>query len=143
MNQPIGKNDLLHATALGKVVLSGFGEIELEVYLRSSTRVRCTNQTITNSEVLAGVIRSVRKEGYATDFGELHVGVHCMAVSIYDHSNRAIAAIGISGPSVHLIKERMEGLRVPLLRIARELSRKMGFIKPSYSKKGEHNEHIR
>jgi IclR family KDG regulon transcriptional repressor len=126
LDQPIGKTDPLHCTALGKVLLSGLNEFELEVFLRSKNLVAYTKNTITDPEVLAGVVRNIRKQGYAIDFEELSEGIHCIGAPIRDHTNKVIAAISISGPTVRLTKQKMEQLKVPLIETAAEISKKMG-----------------
>jgi IclR family KDG regulon transcriptional repressor len=126
LDQPIGKTDPLHCTALGKILLSGLDDLELEVFLRSKNLIPYTRNTITDPEVLKGVIRNVKRQGYAIDTEELSYGIHCIASRICDHSNRVIAAISISGPAVRLTKEKMEELRIPLMTNAAQISRKMG-----------------
>jgi DNA-binding IclR family transcriptional regulator len=126
LDQPIGKSDPLHCTALGKILLSGLDDVELEVFLKSKTLVPYTRNTITDPEVLRGVIRNIKRQGYAIDVEELSYGIHCISSRVCDHTNKVIAAISISGPSVRLTKEKMEALRIPLMMNAAEISRKMG-----------------
>lgn len=126
LDQPIGKTDPLHCTALGKVLLSGLSDIELEVFLRSHNLVPYTKNTIIDREVLAGVIRNVRRQGYAIDFEELSDGIHCIGAPIRNHTNKVIAAISISGPTVRLTKQKMEELKGPLIETVAEISKKMG-----------------
>jgi len=126
LDQPIGKSDPLHCTALGKVLLSGLTDNELEVFLISNNLIPYTKRTITDPEVLAGIIRNVRKRGYATDLEELSDGVRCIGVPIRDNTNRIIAAISISGPTVRLSKQKMEELKVPLIETCVQISKKMG-----------------
>jgi IclR family KDG regulon transcriptional repressor len=127
LDQPIGKTDPLHCTALGKVLLSGLTDQELEVFLKSDNLASYTKRTITDPGVLAGIIRNVRKKGYATDFEELSDGVRCIGVPIRDNTTRVIAGISVSGPAVRLTKQKMEELKVPLVEASAEISKKMGF----------------
>ena len=127
LDQPVGKTDPLYCTALGKVLLSGLTDLELETFLKSTNFVPYTKNTITAPDVLAGVIRNVRKQGYAIDFEELSIGIHCIGAPIYNHLNKVIAAISISGPSVRLTKQKIEELKIPLLKISLEISKKFGF----------------
>jgi len=126
LDQPIGKTDPLHCTALGKVLLSGLNEVNLEIFLRSNNLIALTKNTITDVEVLAGVIRNVRENGYAFDFEELSEGIHCVAAPIRNHTNNIIAAISISGPTVRLTKQRMEELKISLIETAVDISKKIG-----------------
>jgi DNA-binding IclR family transcriptional regulator len=127
LDQPIGKTDPLHCTALGKSLLSGFTDNELEVFLKSYFLVRFTKNTITNKEKLINVIQKVRKEGYATDLEELNEGIHCIGSPIYNYTNKVIGALSISGPKFRLTIEKMKELKVPLIETAKEISKKLGY----------------
>jgi DNA-binding IclR family transcriptional regulator len=126
LDQPVGRTDPLHCTALGKALLSGLSESELKAFLKSTSLVSYTRNTITNPTKLEGVIRNVRKRGYALDIEEVSEGIHCIGAPIRDHENRVIAAISISGPTIRLTKRKMEELKGPLINTALEISRKMG-----------------
>jgi DNA-binding IclR family transcriptional regulator len=126
LDQPIGKTDPLHCTALGKVLLSSLDDLELEVFLKSKNLVPFTKNTITDPEVLEGVIRNVRKQGYAIDLEELSEGIYCIGAPIRDHTNGVVAAISISGPTVRLTKQKIEELKAPLIEATLEVSKKMG-----------------
>jgi DNA-binding IclR family transcriptional regulator len=126
VDRPIGQTDPLHCTALGKVLLSGLSDLEFEVFLKSTALVPHTKNTITNPEVLAGVIRNVKRQGYAVDLEELSLGIHCISAPVFDHANKVIAAISISGPHVRLTPERIEALKAQLIMNAAEVSKKLG-----------------
>jgi len=131
LDQPIGKTDPLYCTALGKALLTGLSDLQLEVFLKSTNLIAYTRNTITDPEVLTGVIQSVRRQGYATDFEELSEGIHCISAPIRDHTNGIIAAISVSGPAVRLTKAKVEQLKAPIMEAAAEASRKMGFTNSS------------
>ena len=126
IDQPIGQIDPLHCTALGKILLSGLNDLELEIFLRSTNLIPYTKNTITDPKVLAGVVRNVRKQGYAIDFEELSDGIHCIGAPIRDHTNKVIAAISVSGPAVRLTKSKMDQLKVQLIEAVAEVSKKIG-----------------
>lgn len=126
LDQPIGKTDPLHCTALGKTLLSGLTDNELEVFLKSNELVAFTKKTITDPDVLLSEIGKVRKQGYAVDIEELSNGIHCIAAPIFNHTNKIIAAISISAPSVRLTIPKIEEIKAPLLEAAAEVSKKLG-----------------
>ena len=128
LDQPIGGTDPVHCTALGKALLSGLTDRELDVFLRSNELISYTKKTVVDPLVLARVIRNTRKQGFATDFEELSVGIHRIAVPIRDHRDKVVAALSVSGPTVRLTKEKIETLKAPLIETAREISEKMGSI---------------
>lgn len=126
LDQPIGATDPLYCTALGKVFLSGLSDLELEIFLKSTNLIPYTKNTITEPEVLGGVVRNVRNQGYAIDFEELSDGIHCIGAPIRDHTNKVIAAISVSGPALRLTKPKMDQLKVQLIEAVAEVSKKMG-----------------
>ena len=129
LDQPIGKTDPLHCTALGKVLLSGLTDGRLKDLLSSLELVPYTKRTITDPEVLTSVVRNVGKRGYGTDLEELSAGIHCIAAPIRGHANNVIAALGISGPTVRLTEQKLDEIQVRLIDAVKEISRKMGYTK--------------
>jgi DNA-binding IclR family transcriptional regulator len=127
LDQPTGRTDPLHCTALGKILLSGMSESEFGVFLKSTPLVACTKNTITDPVRLEEVVQNVRRKGFAADAEEVSEGIHCMGAPIRNHENRVIAALSISGPSIRLTRRRMEELKGPLIETALAISRKMGY----------------
>lgn len=127
LDQAIGRTDPLHCTALGKIFLSGMNDQELETFLRYNKLARYTKNTILEPKVLTNVVKNIRKQGYAVDLEELSEGINCIASPIYDYKNHVIAAISISAPSMRLEGKKMEKLKRPLIEMATEISKKIGF----------------
>ncbi len=126
LDQPIGRTDPLHCTALGKIFLSGMSDQELETFMQSTKLVRYTKNTMIEPKVLANAIKNIRKQGYAVDLEELSEGIRCIASPIYDYKNHVISAISISAPRMRLEGKKMEKLKRPLMEIAGEISKKIG-----------------
>ncbi len=126
LDQPIGGTDPLHCTALGKALLSGLTDHELNDFLKSSKLIPYTRKTIIDPKVLTSVVREVRRQGFATDLEELSDGVHCIAAPIRDRTNKVIAAMSISGPAGRLTRRKMAALKTPLIEASIEISKKMG-----------------
>lgn len=87
-----------NATALGKTLLAGLTEVQLERYFEKSELTRFTPKTIVEREVLLTELDRVRRDGIAFDDGEFDAEVRCVAVPVYDFLGRVAGAIGISGP---------------------------------------------
>jgi DNA-binding IclR family transcriptional regulator len=128
LDQPIGRTDPLHCTALGKALLSGLTDREIEAFLKYTKLVPHTKKTITDPEVLDRVIRNVRREGYSVDLEELNEGIHCMGAPIRDVTTKVIAAISVSAPAIRLTKQKMKKLEGPLIETSLEISKKMGYM---------------
>lgn len=139
LDHQIGEIDPLYCTALGKVLLSGFSEEDLEEFFASVELRPYTKNTIVTKDGLLKGIREVRAKGYALDLKELDVNLHCIAAPIYDYRNKIIAALSISGPSIRFTREKINQLVTPMLEITAEISREMGCtdLDKSATKKGQ------
>ncbi len=127
LDQPIGRTDPLHCTALGKALLSGLSDQELRTYLRSIKLIPYTEKTITDLKVLEKEIQRVRREGYSTDLEELSEGIHCMGAPIRDITGKVVAAISISAPAIRLTRQKIRELKGPLMEASLGISKKMGY----------------
>ncbi len=87
----------LHASALGKILLAGMTEDQLESYLRRPLE-RFTDKTLTDPRKLRKAIDEVRRRGYSIESEEEHPGVGCIGAPIRDASGHWIAALSIAGP---------------------------------------------
>ena len=127
LDHQIGEIDPLYCTALGKVLLSGFPDQDLERFFASVELRQYTENTILNKEKLLEEIGEVRRKGYALDLKELDANLHCIATPIYDYRNKLVAAMSISGPSIRFTRKRINLLIAPMLEITAQVSRKMGW----------------
>lgn len=128
LDQPIGRTDPLHCTALGKALLSGLTDRGIKAFLNYKKLVPYTKKTITDQGVLDRAIRNVRREGYSVDLEELNEGIHCIGAPIRDVTKKVIAAISISAPAIRLTKQKMKKLEGPLIETSLEISKKMGYM---------------
>lgn len=126
LDRSIGETDPVHCTALGKALLSGLTDQQLDDFLRLIEFVSHTKKTIIDPKILTRAIKNIRKQGYATDLEELSYGIHCIAVPIYDHMNRVTAALSISGPSIRLTRKKIEALRGQIIETSVEISQRLG-----------------
>jgi len=109
------------ATGLGKVLLAGLEEAELDHRLRNVILVAHTSTTITDMVALREVLRKIRAQGYALDNQEYTLGVCCTAVPIYGSTGTVVASISVSIPSVRV----SEGVEAEALRVLSETSRSL------------------
>jgi IclR family transcriptional regulator, acetate operon repressor len=115
----VGRRVLPHSTAVGKVLLADRPDAA-DILARTGLPRR-TEHTITTVEAVLAELDAVRSRGYAMDFGEEELGVHCLAVPVRDGS-RVIAGMSISGPV-----ERIEALdREELAEGMREIAAAFG-----------------
>lgn len=91
----IGKSIELYCSGLGKALLIGYTENELEKYTESLNITQHTEFTVDKDELLQQ-ISDAKISNITFDNQEHEEGVYCMASPIFDYSNKVIAAISIS-----------------------------------------------
>jgi len=122
----VGQRTPLHATSSGQVLLAHVAETDRDALLDKPLH-RYTPRTVTNPAELAAELDRVRKDGFATSFEQLEVGLHAVAVPVFDPRGELIAAISASGPAYRLSRRRAEEIVPDLAAAAAELSAQLGF----------------
>lgn len=122
----VGKGYPAHATNLGKVLLADLSPEEVERIVSERGLARYTGRTITTREDLASELRRIRERGYAVDDEEYDEGLRCIGAPVFDHTGRAVAALGIGGPANRITPERVEEFAGRVMRTAADLSRRLG-----------------
>lgn len=85
-----------YCSALGKVLLAGQSDEEVDRYLCEGELVALTPRTITDPERLRDQIRAIRARSWALDDEEIAAGLRCLAVPVRDAAGTTIAAVSIS-----------------------------------------------
>jgi IclR family KDG regulon transcriptional repressor len=80
---------------MGKALLAYLPEEELDRILRSVNLTKFTPATVVDHKLLKNNLRLVRERGYATDRGETHEDVNCIATPLRNGSGNVIAAINL------------------------------------------------
>ena len=117
----------LHSTASGKVLMAHMPEKELRQLLSDYPLLPSASRTIVDRTVLVEELTEVRRQGYATDWGEQEDGVGCVAGPVLDYTGRVVAAISISGPWIRITPERLEQLAPLVLDACARLSADLGY----------------
>lgn len=128
MYSQIGKRGPLHCTAVGKILLAGLKDNEVEKIMEQKGMQKYTKSSIDNLHQLMGELSIIRERGYAFDEMEHEEGIRCVAVPINDRSGKVIASISLSGPIIHVTQYRMPELTEDILKTAKEISYQMGYI---------------
>jgi len=123
-----GSRAPLHASAVGKAMLSTMSDKALARILHQRGMPRLTPKTITTPTALRAELEQVRASGYAVDDEEHAVGLRCIAAPIFDETGEAIAAISASGPMARVLEERVAPLGELVLETARGISAAMGAV---------------
>ncbi len=129
MYSQIGKRAYMHCTGVGKALLTGFKEQEIEQLITDKGLPMFTDTTITTKEKLLEELDMIKESGYAIDEQEHENGIRCIAAPIYDYSGKVVAAISIAGPIDRMTKERVNGeLAVEIKKHSARISSKLGYV---------------
>jgi DNA-binding IclR family transcriptional regulator len=133
MYSAVGKRAPAHCTGLGKALLAHLPEEELRRIVQEKGLRRYTANTITTWDELVDHLARVRARGYALDNGEHEEMIHCVAAPVRDHTGQVVAAISLTGAVNHMSLEYAESLSTLVLRAAEEISRRIGYVGPSFA----------
>ena len=122
----IGRRAPLHCTAGGKALLAFATPQAQRGFLDDAPLQRFTEHTLADREALMADLALTRARGYALSISEHVAGVSGAAAPIFDHTGRAIAAIGMFGPSERLAPDRLHVAGRDLMEQARTISGNAG-----------------
>ncbi|PKW19222.1 IclR family transcriptional regulator [Saccharopolyspora spinosa] len=123
----VGQRTPLHATSSGKVLLAYAPQVDQEELLVRPLE-RYTTRTVTNAGELRKDFEMIARDGYATSYEELELGLNAAAVAVYNHEGDVIAALSASGPSYRFSRKRMREVVGAMRIAAKELSSQLGFL---------------
>ncbi|MCZ7450784.1 IclR family transcriptional regulator [Agrobacterium rhizogenes] len=123
---PPGTRSPLHASGIGKALLSAFDDNRLEAFLKTATFTRFTDKTIANIKELRESIQQTRRLGYSFDDEERTIGMRCVAASIVNSYGEAVAGISVSGPTIRMPDKRVREIGQLVSDAANEISRQLG-----------------
>ncbi|PYI55834.1 IclR family transcriptional regulator [Paenibacillus flagellatus] len=118
----------LHATAMGKVMLSGLSEDELGKLYPDKLLGRLTETTITDFGELQAQLRRIREEGVGYSMGESVHGIRCVAAPIYGAPGQITASLGVSMPEARWDERTWERIVQAVRQGAKEISTKMSYL---------------
>jgi DNA-binding IclR family transcriptional regulator len=126
-----GQHNPLHATGLGKSLLSGLSTRERRDLLPVDTLTGYTPHTVTTHERLDAELAESSARGYFTEVEELALGRACVAAPIRDGSGAVVAALSVSGPlSVIDLGTREPALANAVIEAADSISVGLGYVGP-------------
>lgn len=92
----VGTRFPAHATSMGRVLLAGLGDDELERFLTEAELRSLTAATITDKRNLRAELDRVRAQGWALVDQELEIGLRSIAVPIRSSAGQVLAAMNLS-----------------------------------------------
>ena len=102
-------------TSMGRVLLAGLPDEELEERLARIEVTQLTSRTVTDKDALRVILAGVRRQGYAATDQELEEGLRSLAVPLRSASGAVTAALNVS---VHASRASMAALRRDFLPLA-------------------------
>jgi IclR family transcriptional regulator, pca regulon regulatory protein len=104
----VGTRFPAYATSMGRVLLAGLPDAELESYLDGVQVLRLTPRTVASVAALRTELAKVRAQGFALVDQELEEGLRAVAAPIRDRAGRVVAAMNIS---THASRTSLESAR--------------------------------
>jgi IclR family transcriptional regulator, pca regulon regulatory protein len=102
-------------TSMGRVLLAGLPDAELEERLARIDIAPLTSRTVKDKDALRAILATVRRQGYAATDQELEEGLRSLAVPLRNSSGATTAALNVS---VHATRASMAALRRDFLPLA-------------------------
>nr|WP_206762424.1 IclR family transcriptional regulator [Cytobacillus firmus] len=128
MHSKVGKRAPMHCTSVGKAILAHLpSSIVSDILERKGMPVH-TDKTITDKEEFMKELGQVRQKGYALDLEENEYGITCVAVPIFDHLGKVIAAVSISGPTMRMTDDRLDALKSIMVKTGQGISARLGHV---------------
>jgi IclR family pca regulon transcriptional regulator len=114
----IGSRLPAYCTSMGRVLLAGLPDADLQAYLSRVKLTRLTGRTVTTRHELVNVLKAVRRDGYSLVDQELEIGLRSIAVPVADRDGRPVAAINVGTQSSRVSVAEMETRFLPPLHAA-------------------------
>lgn len=127
MVSAVGRRLPAHCTAVGKMLLSALPPEALDArYPHDRPLQPMTPNSITTPAGLRTQLAEIRQAGAAYDDCESNEAVACVAVGVFDHTGRMVAAMSVSVPTVRWTDQRREQWTDLVRTGAATLSRRLG-----------------
>jgi DNA-binding IclR family transcriptional regulator len=89
-----------HASAVGKAILAGLPDAELDRrYPGAELPPATTSAAVTSTAALRAELAEIRTRGYALNWEESSDGVCAVAVALRDTVGQPLAGLGVAAPS--------------------------------------------
>ena len=133
MSVPLGNRSPLHASGVGKAMLSVLDEQQVVEVLTQHGLTRFTDFTLATPAALQADLATTRQRGWAYDDQEQAIGLRCVAANIYNENGDTLAAVSISGPMSRITDDRIAELGVTVAKTAAQLTELLGGRPPRWS----------
>lgn len=111
----VGTRFPAYATSMGRVLLAGLPDEQLDAYLARVRLQRLTSRTVSSVASLRAELARVKAQGWSIVNQELEEGLRAVAAPIRDRRDRVIAAVNISTQASRTSLETMRRELLPPL----------------------------
>ncbi|MCA1369561.1 IclR family transcriptional regulator [Bradyrhizobium sp. BRP14] len=125
-----GRRGPIHASGIGKAILSTWSDTEIARTLNGRALTRFTRRTLDTLPALIKNVQEIRNRGWSVDDEEHTLGMRCIAAPLFNEYGEAIGGISISGPTVRIDDDKLAVLGPVVRRTADELTRAIGGHRP-------------
>jgi IclR family pca regulon transcriptional regulator len=108
----VGTRFPAYATSMGRVLLAGLPDEELDAYINQVKLERLTSRTVASATALRAELMRVRAQGWSLVNQELEEGLRALAAPIRDKTGKVVAAVNVSA---HASRASLEAMRKELL----------------------------
>jgi len=130
INLEIGSKLPAYCTSMGRVLLAWLPREEARRRLKRTPRKKHTDATTTKLDALLSILKDVRKDGYATNKGELAPELYSAAAPVLNRQGRAVAALNMAVNASGHEPDYLDGIMVPaVVEWAGRISSAMGYFK--------------
>jgi IclR family pca regulon transcriptional regulator len=112
----VGTRFPAYATSMGRVLLAGAPDEQVDATLARADLRKLTARTITSVDALREAIEQVRRDGHALVDEELETGLRSIAVPIRDARGAVVAAVNLSTQASRTTVADMRRRLLPPLR---------------------------
>ncbi|MGE4299327.1 MAG: IclR family transcriptional regulator [Desulfovibrionaceae bacterium] len=125
----IGRRLPLHATSLGKALLSGLSDERIAALYAGAPLERMTERTVADFDALLDEIRRTRSRGWSFDDEENEPGTLCVGAPIFDYRGSAVAAVSVAWEIKANPDLKNTDVAELVMEAAGAISRRMGYKK--------------
>lgn len=123
---PPGTLSPMHASGIGKALLSQMDPDRFDRWYRDHPPERFTEHTVLDREALRDELAAIRARGYAIDGEEKTLGMRCIAAPVFDVNREPVAGISVSGPTSRIDAHATDTLGRAVIDAAGAVTRAIG-----------------
>lgn len=122
-----GTRAYANCSATGKVIMA-FNYLErIDEVVPPSERLKCTPNSIMDTEALKVELRRVQAMGYAMDNEEYNEGVRCIAAPVRNARGEVCAALGLTASTLRFPADKIPLFAHEVIAAGNELSAQLGW----------------